>query len=747
VASKSSKSSKSSKTAPKNVKPQVEPGVVKATDGMSSAQRIVWFCLTALVFLVPIAMSNANWIPQMFPNAGWARSFALPLTYDQFDIVKVFVMRFFALAALLVWCFDFFLRGGKLRRTKLDWVILVFLGWVLITSFLSISPATAFFGKYRRFEGFFSFLTYAITFFLVVQVVDRPSRIRSLASTLSISSVFVSLYGILQYFGHDIINWGTKLPFDVNRGFSTYGNPDLLGGFLVFPLVITLAMALSEKRLGWRAFYWFAFFVAVGAWLTAFVRGAWIGGVVGLIAVIAAIVLAHPSWGVVDWIGSVATGAFSSFVIIRSLTAQNDVLNVASRVGSIVKFNEGSSLTRFEIWQAAWNSIKVRPIFGFGADTFRLVFPTYKPAAYSTDAGYLSVADNVHNYPLQLASGIGIPGFLLLYGLFGYALFLGFKNAFSRGKGTERLAVAGFWAAALGYIAALSTGLSVTGSTIFLWIALAMIVAPSATERDHKAPAWGPAVGLSLGVVLMLAWAYNIAWITADNYYLRAQFPDATGATDSVSSIKTAISLNPFNDMYRTQLGQSYQEQMLGWINEGRTQQNAGKTAEAQTDFNNAKGAYQLAEQAYIDVISFVPTEYDNYVFLSSLYNQAGSYFDPALLAKSITNADAGIAVEPFGPAIRFQKAIALWTQGKPADAAAVLKDTVEIDPNYAEPRQLYIDALKATGNLAEARKQAQALVKKDPANATYKGLLRSIEASMGISPQATGTAPASSTP
>ena len=51
---------------------------------------------------------------------------------------------------------------------------------------------------------------------------------------------------------------------------------------------------------------------------------------------------------------------------------------------------------------------KARPFFGFGADTFRLVFPAYKPVEYVAAAGYLSVADNVHDYPLQLAAGITI---------------------------------------------------------------------------------------------------------------------------------------------------------------------------------------------------------------------------------------------------------------------------------------------------------------------------------------------------
>jgi tetratricopeptide (TPR) repeat protein len=186
---------------------------------------------------------------------------------------------------------------------------------------------------------------------------------------------------------------------------------------------------------------------------------------------------------------------------------------------------------------------------------------------------------------------------------------------------------------------------------------------------------------------------------------------------------------------------------MLAWLNEARSQQAAGKAAEAQTAMANAQAAFGLAEQAYLDVIGFVPTEYDNYVFLSSLYNQSGSYFDPSLFAKSIANADVGIKVEPYGPAIRFQKAIAYWSQGKTEETIAVLKDAVDIDPQYAEPRQLYIEALKAAGRLPEARAQAIILVKLHPDNTSYPPILKSIEASMGVSAPATGAAPASATP
>ncbi|KUK47317.1 MAG: O-antigen polymerase, partial [Actinobacteria bacterium 66_15] len=80
----------------------------------------------------------------------------------------------------------------------------------------------------------------------------------------------------------DPVRWGT-LPFETNRAFSTFGNPDLLGGYLIFPWAVAIGLALSEEHRLWRAIYWvFTLFNAfVG--VTSYVRGAWIGATVSLI--------------------------------------------------------------------------------------------------------------------------------------------------------------------------------------------------------------------------------------------------------------------------------------------------------------------------------------------------------------------------------------------------------------------------------------------------------------------------------
>ena len=59
-----------------------------------------------------------------------------------------------------------------------------------------------------------------------------------------------------------------------------------------------------------------------------------------------------------------------------------------------------------------------------------------------------------------------------------------------------------------------------------------------------------------------------VAYIVADNYYLNGQFPQ--GSVNPVTSIKTAIAIDPFNDMYLAEVGLAYQDIMIGWISQAQ---------------------------------------------------------------------------------------------------------------------------------------------------------------------------------
>ncbi len=689
-----------------------------AREVMTGYERVAWVCLHLLVFLVPIAITN----PSIFGTQ------QVPLTYDQFDIVKVFLQRGLVLIGLGAWLVGLLYRGGRVRFTRAGWLVLAFLVWVGIATVLSVHPATAVFGKYRRYEGLLSFLTYASVFFLTVQLVSTPTRMRSLGKTLVISGAIVSFYGLLQYLGLDPIQW-QSLPFEANRAFSFFGNPDLLGGYLIFPLAVSIGLALSEKDESWRIAYWVIFVMTGFTLLVSFVRGAWIGGFVALLVVVYAAFRVRHRPTAIDWSFVGVGGAAAVLAVLRSLTAESDVMNFWSRLTSIFQFGEGSARTRFEIWDAALSATAERPLFGWGPDTFRLLFPKFKPAEYVADAGYLSVADNVHNYPLQLASAIGIPGALLFYGLFGYALVTSAKHVFTRDKGTERFVLVGFWAAVLGYLVHLLFGLSVTGSTVFLWLSLGMIVSPMAKSREFAAPSLNVVAVLPVAVIVVFGSYGNMRYIAADNAYLNARI--GTTGLERVANVETALRLNPYNDMYVSELGVAWKDMFLASATQLLQADPADPTYSEL--YATTLEQFMQAEAAYKDAIAFTPMEYDNYVFLTNLYNQASYYLDSKYAASAVGTGLAGVEVEQYGPAIRLQLAIAYMNIGDYDAAIEHAEFGSELDPNYVEIRAILGDAYRLAGRTQEAIDAYSSVVAVSPTRTDLIELITSLEASQSV--------------
>ncbi len=717
-----SKASSASRPTVKKQEPKPAGWTARLSSGPamawgSQSERVAYYLLHALVFLVPIAISNFVWL-------GISQ---FPFSFDQFDLAKVVVQRVLTFAALGALAWSMFTHGGKFKKSNFYWLILAFLAWVFVSSLFSIHVPTAFFGKYRRLEGFFSFVNYAVIFFLGLQLIDRPSKMRSIIRTLFFSNVIVVGYGILQWRGLDPIQWG-QLPFEATRAFSTYGNPDLLGGFLMFSLPTALGLALSEENTIWRVVYWVGFLATVVVWIVSFVRGAWIGGALALVILIAAAFWLREKMHTTDWVFVGITALAGVGLTVYSSVTGKGVLNFAERFASIAAVNEGSSKTRYEIWQAAVGAIKDRPIFGFGADTFRLVFPKYKPFAYSNDAGYLSVADNVHNYALQLTAGIGIPGSLMFFSLVGWELIASARYAWDREAGAKRVLYTSIWAAVIGYIVLLMTNLSVTGNTIFLWLFLGLLAVPLSKTVEFKAPAWGQAAAVAAVVLAIAGAGYWMWWASADYYYLIGRIGPIS--TDQrIAAIQEAIRRNPFNDMYLAELPLRYQDQFVALMQQAQQEQQAGQNAQA--TLQAAKAQLALAEQGFHDVIAFVPPEYDNYVFLANLYNQAGTFLgDPRYFQQAIAVGKQGIAIEPNGPAIRLQTAIAYSSLGQYKEAIPLLTHSISLDPNFADPWSLLGEVYLRSGQYAKAVAVYKVAVARFPTDSRLKTGLANAEAS-----------------
>jgi O-antigen ligase len=622
-----------------------------------------------MVFVVPLATSN-------FTVLGFDLSF----TGDPFEIVKVSVERILTLVALAAWAWDILRRGGRIRHSPVDWAVLGLVIWMAITTATSVHWPTALLGRPRRYEGLVTFANYALLYFLAHQLVDEAWRIRRLAQTLFWSSVIVALFGISQFLGLQLAGW-KPLGFEATRAFATYGNPDFLGGFLVFTVTVALGLALMERRPLWRMVYWVGFAINGVALIVTFTRGAWIGGFIALVLLAVAAWRQRVSMHRVDWIPAGASIVVAAAIVWRSFASSSEVLNFGKRLASIFQFGTGSGQTRTQIWEAAVTSIRHRPVQGWGPDTFRLVFTKYKPLGYVQIKGGSSGADNAHNYYLQLASGSGIPGTLIFCGLFVWAAVRSFGTVFKKSGEPGRVILAAFWAASAGYLVHLLFGLSVTGVTFLLWIGLGLTLVPTSRLVHVKAVKWGAAAASAIVVLALAGVVLQGVALAADGAYQTSQ--TAATAEDRTAAAEKAERLNSLNPEYRLNVGLAYLAKMQADLQAGAQAQQAGQSTAAYA--RAVESDFAKAETAFKDATAFNPDEYDNYVALATLYNLAGAAIDKTFYQRTIDTAQQGIAVMPLGTAIRVQLARALAETGKTDETIKTLEYVVEIDPGNGE--------------------------------------------------------------
>ena len=338
---------------PKSVETVFKEGqaAVRATPPVRAstvADVIGWRALLVAVFLTPLAMTDFGWL-------GFEQAF----TADIYSAAKVFVLRVATLVALGSWVWSVLVDGRAVRRTVLDPWVLGFLAWLSVTTVFSIHPPTSVFGQYTRDEGLLTYFIYAAIFFLTVQFANKGSRIRGLAQAVFWSGSILSAYAVLQFLG---VDWVRDVPaFLQGRAYSTLGNPLILGNQLVFVLPISIALALAEKRIAWRAVYWSGAMLAGIALMATFSRSAWLGAAVACALLVAYAVFHRVRIErQVDVPFAALTLLLLMLGILRSLGASDRVTNVFARLGDLLEFESGSGFTRVGLWKIGRASCRER---------------------------------------------------------------------------------------------------------------------------------------------------------------------------------------------------------------------------------------------------------------------------------------------------------------------------------------------------------------------------------------------------
>jgi len=241
-------------------------------------------------------------------EAGWLiAATVVPLffnIYSQrvFEPDKLSILRSIALTMVAVWIIKLADEGLHLGKPLTQWLketplvipTLLLAGVYLLSTATSISPRISFWGSYQRLQGTYTTLSYLVIFFMTLLHLKRREQLERLITIVILTSIPISIYGIVQHLGKDPLPWGGDV---TKRVASNMGNAIFVAAYLIMVFFLTLerviqSMGLIVREEGPRGtleaiaggVYLFALIVQIMCIFFSQSRGPWVGLLGGLYA-------------------------------------------------------------------------------------------------------------------------------------------------------------------------------------------------------------------------------------------------------------------------------------------------------------------------------------------------------------------------------------------------------------------------------------------------------------------------------
>jgi O-antigen ligase len=420
------------------------------------------------------------------PVARWILAvavFLIPLSFAP-TIVSEFVLPKLVLARLLVIVLTVVLVAGWLRqgaitwkRTALDLPLLMFVGSAAISTIFAVNRNLALFGTYSRWEGLLTITTYALLFWLAVQLISGEVGAGWLTWSLLFSGYLIAVVAVLQAaFG--VLGGGYFQGSSYIRADATMAHPDFLGIFLAMLLPLAVAKLISSQSGLTRLLAANLAIVLSLGLVATFTRAAWIGAVMGLAIVLA---FGRGRFRVVPVVVLaavlvIAFGALAWFVAARPASVPSGVANIYARIASIPDLSSGSTAERLAVWKDTPPLIAARPILGWGPGTFGLVYPRFQTANRNA-----VLFDFPHEEALDVLAAQGVVGFVAYL----WILFA-FVRAFWTSR--HRAGAVALFAAWVAYQVSMQVDFSYLPTAVPFWLFAAAAVVTWAAPGVRVAP-------------------------------------------------------------------------------------------------------------------------------------------------------------------------------------------------------------------------------------------------------------------
>ena len=320
-------------------------------------------------------------------------------------------------------------------------IFVLYMGWTLISCYLSSNKYTAFNGSFYRKEGYYMYINYA-GFFLCAFLLKNPKLKKILLNTFIISSIFLIIMSRMSLKSELLrkIFVNNDIETTVFAQFNHYGY------YLMMTSICALGLFITEKNKVLKLLYLVAYTLISYALIYNNTFGCYLATAIFLIlyaiyalikkkdriAIFSAItIFVILSCNITLWGVNVAYRNISEFALdIKTIIAK--VMNVEVSTNTEEKTEEQLEIdkkfekvgtSRMALWVNGIEFIKNRPIIGYGPDSLK-----QKYASLSINQ------DRPHNLIIYLACVSGIPGMLIYITAVGIIVIKGMKKLLKENK-------------------------------------------------------------------------------------------------------------------------------------------------------------------------------------------------------------------------------------------------------------------------------------------------------------------------
>lgn len=540
----------------------------------------------------------------------------------------------------------------------------VFFVYILLRSFFSAVPYLARFDLYLALA---SLIVYIITarYFVVPKF-----RWAVLIALMGVALINV-FWGLLQYVrGGDVALFEFLQPADYGwRASGFFICPNHLAGFMEFIAIMSWSMVFWSRRQLWlKIVGGYTGAAAIAAILMTGSRGGYLSLFVGLcvFATLSLLALYRSSNEKfnVALCGTILLGALAMVVIVGFVSQ-----DVALRFRTVDI--QGSTFTRWHLWEAAAQQFQQAPLVGTGAGTYLYYGRQFRNPEVQGDPGH------VHNDYLELLAEYGLVGGVLFLAMVAVHVWTGGRVLFwfvtTRGSRLRRLRsdALALNIGGLSVLASIAThslidfNMHIPANALVAAFILGMLANPGAlvpfNEKDvprfSRVMKWaGPAAGLWLLALALPTLPAEIYAERARTAYRDRQFAEAISFAEKGRAFDAR---NPYLWLYQ---GQSYTE-----LAYAAGEENGG-----------TRLAWENAAQAYEQGLKHYPM--DKWLLLGmgealdelGRHNEARPYFERA------------VHWDPNSAPVRFLYGRHLHQAGRFDEAEREYNTSVRIHPNHA---------------------------------------------------------------